>query len=127
MEQFTLRLDPETRDLVFDEAGILETVEGDGATAQNVTNTLNAWKGEFFLEGTHGTDYSRILGRDSYDVLDGEADDVFREAIFQESRVTVIRSLEVSISGRDLDASFQAELADGTQIVKEGGGVVTLG
>ena len=56
MAQFTLRIDPTTRDITFDDAGIMQTVAGDEATAQNVRLTLDVWRGEFPFDPTHGTD-----------------------------------------------------------------------
>lgn len=120
MTQYTLKLDPVTRDLVFDADGLLETIEGDEATAQNVDNTLRTWKGEFLLEESHGTDYDRILGKDSYDILsNGDADAVLREGILQETRVAVIRSLELAVTDRVLTGTFHGELEDGSPIDME--------
>lgn len=128
MAHFTLKLELEkdTRDLLFDGDGILETIEGDTATAQNITNTLNAWKGEFILDETHGTEYDRILSKDYYDMSGGEAEEVYREAIFQETRVSVIQTLEVNISDRASEASFAAELENGARIGKDWSEVIKV-
>lgn len=128
MAHFTLKLELEndTRDILFDEGGLLETIEGDAATAQNVTNTLNAWKKEFILDETHGTDYDRILSQDYYDVSGGEAEEVYREAIFQETRVSVLKTLEVDVGSRASEASFTAELENGALLEKEWSEVIKV-
>jgi len=128
MAHFTLKLELEndTRDIMFDEDGLLETIEGDAATAQNITNTLNAWKPEFILDETHGTEYDRILSHDYYDVSGGEAEEAYREAILQENRVSIIKNLEVPVGDRAAEATFEAELASGTLIRKEGAEVVRI-
>ena len=62
-DDFTLRIDPQTRDIVFDEDGMLETISGDEATAQAVRQTLLVYKGEFPLVPSHGTDYEKSWGK----------------------------------------------------------------
>lgn len=118
--EFTLKLHPDTRDLIFDAAGIMQTVEGDNAAAQNVDVVLSTWLGEFFLDETHGTDYGRILSQDHYDVLDGEAEEVVRDGILQEPQMSMITSVDVSIRDkRTLVVGFTGELASGTIITRE--------
>lgn len=114
MTHYTLKLDPQSRDLLFDENGVMETLEGDAATTQNVENTLLAWKGEFLLEQTHGTPYDRILGKGYYDVSHGEAEEVIRDGVLQEHRVAVITQMAISLSDRVLSGRFSGALQDGT-------------
>ena len=53
LENMTLKVSEETSDLIFDDNGILVTVEGNATTAQNVRMALTAWKGDFpLVEGT---------------------------------------------------------------------------
>jgi len=124
--EYTLKLDPETRDILFDEDGLLETIEGDAVYAQNTLNTLLTWKGEFMLDETHGTDYDRVLAQDYSDIAGGQADDVYREAIFQEDHIAVINDLSVSFvaersehDSRMLEVSFHGELTSGSPISME--------
>lgn len=122
MNEFTLKLDPETRDICFDADGMLEIIDGAAVYAQNVRNNLNTWKGEFLLDETHGTDYDRILARDFGDI----SDDVYRESIFQEPMMAVINSLTTQRNSRDLEVSFKGELVGGKllemEVLKENAG-----
>lgn len=120
MIEFTLKLDPVTRDLMFDGNGIMLTVEGDEATAQNITNTLNTWLGEFMLDETHGTDYELILGDNYFDATDDEVKEIIRDAILQEPQVTLIKSINVERGeSRTLTFGFDGELASGSSISLE--------
>ena len=51
-----LALDPETRDLYFDDEGIMVSRSDGEAIAQNIRNNLLTWKGEFPLDTSHGTE-----------------------------------------------------------------------
>lgn len=111
------KVDPETKDLVFDEKGALVTIEEDEASAQGVRLTLEAWKEDFELVPGHGTDYGRIFG-DSFD--EDTMDEVLREAIFQEPRVSSVEELNVLVSDeRRIEASFTGCLDNGTKISME--------
>ena len=112
-------IDPETHDLDFDENGILRTAEDAAAAAQNIRLTLEAFKGDFLLVPDHGTDYERILGQP----MDEEtADEVIREAVFQEERLAVVEKLTVEESEkRNLNISFSGQLDDGTEVSMEVG------
>ena len=70
MDNMTLLIDPESRDLVFDTDGSFKKIYGDDTTVQNVRHTLLAWKAEFFADETHGTDYESIVGQSMNDVDD---------------------------------------------------------
>ncbi len=110
-------IDPDTRDLVFDGEGILATLEGDEASAQRVRMALGAWKGDFPLVPEHGADYGRILGQPADE---DAADEVVREAIFQEERVASLDTLDMSVDGgRGLMVSFSGCLDDGQRIDME--------
>ena len=62
-DNWTLKIDPESRDLILDDAGALETISGDETTAQAVRLTLEVYRGEFPFDPTHGTEYERIMGK----------------------------------------------------------------
>ncbi|MCL2615950.1 MAG: hypothetical protein FWD30_04030 [Dehalococcoidia bacterium] len=112
----TLLISPESRDLVFDEEGLLVQIQGDDTTAQNVRLTLQSWLGEFFLDITFGTDYGRILGKKPFELSSDEAGEVLREAIFQEPGMAQIDEVKTQIDGRSVKASFIAQLASGNKI-----------
>ena len=66
-ENYTLKIDPESRDITFDADGMMETVSGDDTTAQAVRLTLQTWLGEFALDrlvvGPMGPTTRRSWGR----------------------------------------------------------------
>lgn len=115
MDIYTLKLDEETRDLCFDEAGMMQIVEDGEAIAQNVRNNLLTWKGEFPLNTEHGTDWPRVVGLPLSEAED-EADDVLRRSIFQEPYVKEIDELTPTVNGRSVGAEFSGTLYDGTTV-----------
>lgn len=107
-------MDLETKDLCFTEDGLLDTVEDYAASIQCVRLTLEAWKGDFELVPVHGTEYQRILGEPEDE---DTADEVIREAIFQEPHVSVLEELEISVTeGKELEIECSGKLGDGTPI-----------
>lgn len=119
MDNMTLMIDPETRDLVFDEDGSFKKIYGSDTTVQNVRHALLTWKDEFFADEMHGTDYERIFGLNQNDVDEDEIKEIIREAIFQEPDVSRIDSLTVSYDRRNILVEFSASLVDGETIVLE--------
>ena len=119
MENMTLLIDPETRDLVFDENGSFQTIFDDDTVAQNIRHTLLTWKGEFFADKTHGTDYGQIVARNGNDVGNSSIQEALREAIFQEPEVSRIETLSVNFSGRSVSVDFSAVLKSGEQVSLE--------
>ena len=119
MDNLTLKIDPETRDLVFDDEGSFQKIYGEDTIIQNVRNTLLTWKAEFFADETHGTDYERILGKNQNDIEDGEIEEVIREAIFQEPSVERIDSLKFSYENRAVTATISATLENNETIKLE--------
>ena len=119
MDNMTLMIDPETRDLVFDEDGSFKKIYDEDTTVQNVRHALLAWKAEFFADETHGTDYDRIFGLNQNDVDDDEVDEIIREAIFQEQDVSRVDSLVVTHDGRNISVTFSATLVNGKTKVWE--------
>ena len=119
MDNMTLLIDPETRDLVFDEQGNFKKIYDEDTMVQNVRHALITWKAEFFADNTHGTDYERILGKNVNEVDVGEIKEVVREGIFQEPNVQWIDSLDVTFNGRSVTAAFVATLINGESISLE--------
>ena len=119
MDNMTLLIDPETRDLVFDEQGNFEKIYDEDTTVQNVRHALITWKAEFFADNTHGTDYERILGKNVNEADVSEIKEVGREGIFQEPNVQWIDSLDVTFNGRSVTAAFVATLINGESISLE--------
>ena len=118
-DNMTLRIDPESRDLVLDEDGFMERIYGDDTTSQSVRLTLQTWQGEFFLDTTHGTEYDRILGKKPHELPHDEVGEVLREAIFQETDVAQVDEVTADIGGKAVGAAFNAKLASGKIISME--------
>lgn len=118
-DNYTLKIDPDTRDLCFDDEGIMETVAGDATSAQNVRLTLCAWKEEFPLVPSHGTDYARIMGKKPCELEDDEIPEVIREAVFQEPTVAEVDGVDYSLDGRALSVTFNGQLVNGDSITSE--------
>lgn len=120
MENYTLKIDPETRDLVIDDAGMMELVDGDETSAQAVRLTLQAWKGDFPFDPTHGTSYDRIVGKRPRDLAEDEVPEIIRDAVLQETAVREVDSVEYSFAeGRHLDISVTGTLETGEVITTE--------
>ena len=111
------KINPDTKDLSFSDLGMLETLEDDAASAQGVALTLGAWKGDFDLVPNHGTDYEQILGVPA----DEETiDEVLREAIFQEDRVSTVDELTaVQTADRSLAVTWSGQTSNGDPIGME--------
>ena len=116
---YTLKIDPNTRDIAFDDEGILEVVSSDATTAQAVRLTLDVWKGEFPFDPSHGTDYERIMGKKRRELEEDEVSEVIREAIFQEPDVAEVDSVDFATEGRGLNISFTGRLSSGNIITTE--------
>jgi len=115
----TIRIDPESRDIVLDEHGSMEMIYADETTAQCVRLTLQTWITEFPLDVTHGTDYGRILGKKASELEEDEAEEVLRDAILQEQDVAQVDSVSAEIAGRSIAASFKGTLYSGQTISTE--------
>lgn len=116
MDNMTLLIDPETRDLVFDEGGHFKKIYDEDTVVQNVRHALVTWKAEFFADETHGTDYERIVGKNQNEVDMSEVKEVLREAIFQEPYVQRVDSLEVTYDNRSVTAVFQGTMINGEKV-----------
>ena len=121
MSNTTLRIDPETRDLVFDENGNFELIADTDALIQNVRPTLLTWKAEFFADESHGTDYEQIMGLSQNEVQaeDSPVKEVIREAVFQEPNVSRINSITTEFENRTITVTLSATLVSGEEIYLE--------
>lgn len=116
MDNMTLKIDTETRDLVFDAEGSFCKIYDEDTVVQNVRHALLTWKAEFFADETHGTDYERILGKNQNDIEDGEIDEVIRDAVFQEPSVVRIDELSYSYDKRTVTVTISATLENNEKI-----------
>lgn len=119
MENYTLKIDPNSRDLVLNDDGMMELVFGDDSSAQAVRLTLEAWKGEFPFDPTHGTEYDRIAGKKSRELSEDEVPEVIRDAVLQETTVSEVDTVEYDISDRNLEVSVTGTLTTGGVITTE--------
>ena len=119
MENTTLLIDPETHDLVIDDDGSFAMINGDETTAQCVRLTLEVYEGEWFLDERHGVDYPRVFGDPPSE--DAVTKDIVRAAIFQETDVKHIDTLDVkrNPASRRLDVGFTGRLQSGRSISME--------
>ncbi len=115
-ENMTLLIDPDTRDLVFDENGFLKKIYGADTTVQNVRHALLTWKAEFFADTTHGTDYERIMGVNENELERGEVEEVIREAVFQEPDISSVDSITTEIKDRNITVDIVATTTSGEKI-----------
>ena len=118
-DNYTLRIDPESRDITFDTDGMMETVAGDDTTAQAVRLTLQTWLGEFALVPSHGTNYEAIMGKKPKDLTEDEIPEIVRAAIFQEPEVEEVEEVSYTQAGRSLDIFFVGRLSNGNIISSE--------
>ncbi len=121
MDNTTLFIDPETHDLVFDDNGDFAMIHGGETSAQCVRLTLEVYKGEWFLDERHGTDYPRIFADSPPE--DAEVKDIVRAAIYQESDVQHIDTLDVKreLTSRRLGVNFTGRLQSEQSISVEVG------
>lgn len=119
MENYTLKIDPNSRDLVLNDDGMMELVFGGDSSAQAVRLTLEAWKGEFPFDPTHGTEYDRIAGKKSRELSEDEVPEVIRDAVLQETTVSEVDTVEYDISDRNLEVSVTGTLTTGGVITTE--------
>lgn len=118
-DNYTLKIDPESRDITFDDSGLMETVSGDDTTSQAVRMTLQTWLGEFPLVPSHGTNYEEIMGKKPKDLMEDEVPEVIRTAIFQEPEVGEVEDVSYTKTGRALEISFVGRLSNGNSISAE--------
>ncbi len=116
MDNMTLLIDPETRDLVFDEDGSFKKIFDKDTVVQNVRHALRTWKAEFFADETHGTDYESVVGKNQNDIDDEVVKEVIREAVFQEPEVSRIDSMVVEYDRRSITVTLTATLVNNETI-----------
>lgn len=119
MDEMTLLIDPDTRDLVFDGDGSFKKIYETDTIVQNVRHALITWKNEFFADDEHGTDYDRITGVNQNDADDDEVREVIREAVFQEPYVSRVEKIDVTYENRNITVQFLAVLMDEEKITLE--------
>lgn len=110
MAEMTLLVDPDTRDLVFDDDGSFKKIYETDTIVQNVRHALITWKNEFFADEEHGTDYDRIVGVNQNEVDDDEVREVIREAVFQEPHVSWIEKIDITYENRNIKVQLLAVL-----------------
>lgn len=116
MENMTLLIDPDTHDLVFDEAGFFKQIYDEDTTVQNVRHALLTWKAEFFADETHGTDYERIMGVRQNDIDQSEIEEIIRDAVFQEPDVSRIDEILIAYEKRSISVDISGVLTSGDKI-----------
>lgn len=116
MDEMTLLIDPETRDLVFDVDGTFKKIYETDSIVQNVRHALITWKNEFFADEEHGTDYDRIIGVNQNDIDEDEVKEVIREAVFQEPYVSRIENIDVTYENRSITIHLSAVLMNEEKI-----------
>lgn len=116
MNNMTLLIDPDTRDLVFDENGLLKTICDSDTVVQNIRHSLLTWKSEFFSDETHGTEYEKIMGLRENDLEQSEIEEIIREAVYQESEVSSIEEINIAYEKRSLIVDVVAVIEDGERI-----------
>lgn len=119
MDEMTLLIDPETRDLVFDNEGSFKKIYETDTIVQNVRHALVTWKNEFFADEEHGTDYDRIMGVNQNEADEDEVKEVIREAVFQEPYVSRIERIDVTYENRDITVQLSAVLMNEEKITLE--------
>lgn len=119
ISEMTLMLDPDTRDLVFDEDGNLKMIYDTDVIVQNIRNVLSTWKEEFFADDEHGTDYEEIMGKSQNEIEDDEIEEIVREAVFQEEEVSSVEDVTYTLNGRRLFVTVVAILSNEEEIILE--------
>ena len=119
MDEMTLLIDPDTRDLVFDDDGSFKKIYETDTIVQNVRHALITWKNEFFADDEHGTDYDRIMGVNQNELDDDEVREVIREAVFQEPYMSRVEKIDVTYENRNITVQLLAVLMDEEKITLE--------
>lgn len=119
MDEMTFLIDPDTRDLVFDDDGSFKKIYETDTIVQNVRHALITWKNEFFADDEHGTDYDRIMGVNQNELDDDEVREVIREAVFQEPYVSRVEKIDVTYENRNITVQLLAVLMDEEKITLE--------
>ncbi len=119
MDEMTFLIDPDTRDLVFDDDGSFKKIYETDTIVQNVRHALITWKNEFFADDEHGTDYDRTMGVNQNELDDDEVREVIREAVFQEPYVSRVEKIDVTYENRNITVQLLAVLMDEEKITLE--------
>lgn len=118
MENYTLKIDPETRDLCLDDAGVLELVDGDATSARLSGSPWRHGRGSspstlLTEPTTPASPVKRPRARR------GRSPEVIRDAVLQETTVSEVDSVEYNLSGRSLEVSVTGTLTTGGVITTE--------
>lgn len=116
MDNLTLMIDPKTQDLIFDETGSFIKTYENNTVIQNIRHVLLTWKNEFFADTTHGTAYEQIYGINQNGIDNDEVNEIIRDAVFQEPKVSRIDSLEISYDKRTITIMLSLTLVDGENV-----------
>lgn len=95
----SLYLDPESRDLVFDDRMGLQMVSGTDEAAQHLRLLLTTRMGEWFLNIRHGLDHEEILGQ-KMPAAENRIRAAVYDAVKQDSRDIRIQSLDLAYDPR---------------------------
>lgn len=102
----------ENGDLVFDNLGNFEIVEGIDEIAQSIERILTTNIGEWFLNIDFGLNYNEIKGKG----IDKQGIELaLRDAIFQDERVDEVEFEKINIDNknRSLEVIFNIKTIDG--------------
>lgn len=110
----SLKLDP-SGDIIFDNTGNLEMLEGTPEVAQCCEIGIGTNKGEWFLNPTMGITFSMFLGKQ---VNEEEMRSELTEGLLQDERIQSVDSVEFTINrtSRTMLISFEATSIDGDLI-----------
>ena len=95
----SLYLDPESRDLVFDDRMGLQMVSGTDEAAQHLRLLLTTRMGEWFLNIRHGLDHGEILGQ-KMPAAESRIRAAIYDAVKQDPRDIRIQSLDLAYDPR---------------------------
>jgi hypothetical protein len=113
------KIDPETRDLVRDAGGRLEYVEGDEATAQEITSRLEFFRGENFLDVREGVPYYQEILAKGVDPARVIA--IVRQAVQSVPSIVDVPRVEIESDNatREAVVTWEARTAEGRVIRSE--------
>lgn len=112
-------LDPLTHDLALDDAGDLETIDGDAAVYQEIKTRLLFFKGECFADLREGVPYFQEVLKKGADL--GRVKAIIRQAIQSHPSVADVPQLDLELerATRTATVTFRARLRSGRVIRSE--------
>ena len=120
------KLDPLTHDLSLDDAGDLETVSDDAATAQEIKTRLLFFKGEGFTDLREGVPYFQEILRKGVDL--GRVKAIIRQTIQSHPAIRDVPQIDISLdrATRAASVSFVARTFTGRTIRSEDFGPIVI-